>query len=224
MNPRPGLVLATGDLAERGSPHEYRRLRTLLGGLEIPYFLIPGNHDDREALRKAFRDHRYLRTFERHASYAIDAWPLRILALDSTLSGYSGGFVDDERLAWLAAELEAHPRRPTILAMHHPPFRTGVPALDRNGFRNVEALGAVVRAHPQIARIISGHLHTVLIRPWNGTIACTAPSTSPQFVLGRTMLGIGVEAAGMLLHEWSFNAEVYTYLVRVESGLEQQIA
>jgi 3',5'-cyclic AMP phosphodiesterase CpdA len=224
LSPRPSLVLATGDLTERGSPHEYRRLRRLLGGLEIPHFLVPGNHDDREALRKAFRDHRYLQTCERHASYATDAWPMRIVALDSTTPGYSGGFVDDERLAWLDGELAAHPRRPTILAMHHPPFRTGVPALDRNGFRNVEGLAEVVRAHRQIERIVAGHLHTVLMRPWNGTIACTAPSTSPQFVLGRTRLGIGVEAAGMLLHEWSFNAEVRTYLIRVETGLEQQIA
>lgn len=224
MHPRPGVVLATGDLTERGSPHEYRRLRTLLGGLEIPYFLLPGNHDDREALRKAFRDHRYLRTCENHASYATDAWPVRILALDSTTQGYSGGSIDDERLQWLDAELSAHPRRPTILAMHHPPFRTGIPGLDRNGFRNVDALAEVVRAHRQITRIICGHLHTVLIRPWNGTIACTAPSTSPQFVLGRSMLGIGVEAAGLLLHEWSFNAEVHTYLVRIEGGREQQIA
>ena len=163
-------------------------------------------------------------TCESHASYAIDAWPMRILALDSTLRGYSGGYIDDERLAWLDAELRAHPRRPTIVAMHHPPFRTGNAGLDRYAFRNVEALAEVVRSHRHITRLVAGHLHTVLMRPWCGTIACTAPSTSPQFVLGRSMLGIGVEAAGMLLHEWSFNAEVYTYIVRIESGLEQQIA
>ncbi len=224
MQPRPDIVLATGDLTERGSPHEYRRLRSILGRLEIPHFLIPGNHDDRESLRRAFRDHRYLRTFERHASFAIDAWPLRIIGLDSTQPGRSGGWLDDERLAWLDAELRAHPRRPTILAMHHPPFRTGVPAMDAYGFVNAEGLGAIVRAHPQIARIIAGHLHTVLMRPWNGTIACTAPSTSPQFVLGRSRLGIGVESAGFLVHEWSFNADVHTFIVRLDGGVEQQIA
>jgi len=224
LRPRPDIVLATGDLTERGSPHEYRRLRSILGRLEIPHFLIPGNHDDRDALRRAFSDHRYLRTFESHASFAIDAWPLRILGLDSTRPGRSGGFVDAERLAWLDAELRAHPRRPTILAMHHPPFRTGVPAMDAQRFVNVEGLAEVVRAHRQIARIVAGHLHTILMRPWNGTIACTAPSTSPQFVIGRSRLGIGVESAGFLLHEWSFNADVHTFIVRLEGGIEQQIA
>ena len=187
--------------------------------------MIPGNHDDRESLRRAFRDHRYLRTFERHASFAIDAWPLRIIGLDSTQPGRSGGWLDDERLAWLDAELRAHPRRPTILSCGTTPlFRTGVPAMDAYGFVNAEGLGAIVRAHPQIARIIAVHLHTVLMRPWNGTIACTAPSTSPQFVLGRSRLGIGVESAGFLVHEWSFNADVHTFIVRLDGGVEQQIA
>lgn len=224
LQPRPDIVLATGDLTERGSPHEYRRLRQTLSRLEIPYFLIPGNHDDREALRRAFRDHRYLRTFSAHASFAIDAWPLRILGVDSTAPGRAGGFLDEQRLEWLEHELRAYPRRPTILAMHHPPFRTGVRAMDAYGFVNVERLGEIVRAHPQIARIAAGHLHTVLMRPWNGTIACTAPSTSPQFVIGRSRLGIGVESAGFLIHEWSFNADVHTFIVRIDGRVEQQIA
>jgi 3',5'-cyclic-AMP phosphodiesterase len=224
LNPRPGVVIATGDLTERGSPHEYRRLRSTLARLEIPHFLIPGNHDDRESLRRAFRDHRYLRTFAAHASFAIDAWPMRILGLDSTAPGRAGGILDDERLDWLDHELSAHPRRPTIIAMHHPPFRTGVPAMDAYGFENAGRMGEIVRRHPQIARIVAGHLHTVLMRPWNGTIACTAPSTSPQFVIGRSRLGIGVESAGFLVHEWSFNADVHTFIVRVDGRIEQQIA
>jgi 3',5'-cyclic-AMP phosphodiesterase len=224
LRSRPDLVIATGDLTERGSPHEYRRLRSILGRLEIPYFLIPGNHDDREALRRAFRDHRYLCTFEEHASFAIDAWPMRIIAMDSTQPGRSGGILDAQRLEWLRSELQAQPHRATILAMHHPPFRTGVAALDAGGFVNADELGRIVRAHRQIARLCAGHLHTTLMQPWNGTVACTAPSTSPQFVLGRSPLRVGIESAGFLLHEWSFNAEVHTYIVRLEGGVEQQIA
>lgn len=222
--PRPDIVIATGDLTERGSPHEYRRLRTILNRLEIPLYLIPGNHDDREALRKAFRDHRYLGSSANHASYAINSRPMRVVALDSTQPGYGGGFLDRERLEWLDAELGRLPRRPTILAMHHPPFRTGNAGLDSRRFINAEALGEIVSAHPHVVRVASGHVHTVLMREWNGTLACTAPSTSPQFVIGRKPLGVGVEAAGLLLHQWSFTGDVRTFLVRVESGLEQQIA
>ena len=56
----PDVVLATGDLVETGSPAEYARLRELLSPLGVPGYVIPGNHDDRPALRAAFADHTYL--------------------------------------------------------------------------------------------------------------------------------------------------------------------
>lgn len=221
---RPSVVIATGDLVERGSLHEYRRLRSILGELEIPYFLIPGNHDDRTAMRTAFADHAYLHASDTHFSYAIDAWPIRIIALDSTEPRHVGGYLDDERLAWLDAELSAHPRRSTIIALHHPPFRSGIARMDAHGFENVERFGEIVHRHQHVARIITGHVHTVLMRAWNGTIVCSAPSTAPQFVIGRSRLGVGVEAAGLLLHTWNADSEIRTSLARIESGDEQQIA
>jgi 3',5'-cyclic AMP phosphodiesterase CpdA len=214
LKTQPDVVLLTGDLVESGSPHEYRRLRTILKALNAPHFLIPGNHDDRPAMRRAFSEHRYLRTFPNHASFAIDVWPLRILALDSTDPDHVGGFVDDERLAWLDEELRSHRDRPTLIAMHHPPFRTGIATFDSHGFERVDELEALIAGHPQVARLISGHIHTALTKRWGGTIACSAPSTSPQFVIGRSALGIGIEAAGFLMHEWRFGAEFRSYVVR----------
>src|SRR5260370_38914657 len=60
LDPRPDLVLLSGDLVDKGEADEYAHLRKLLAGLSIPILVIPGNHDDREALRQAFRDHAYL--------------------------------------------------------------------------------------------------------------------------------------------------------------------
>jgi Icc protein len=59
LEPRPDVVIATGDLVDRGKSKEYRRLRKILERLTIPLFVIPGNHDDRDALRDAFRDHAF---------------------------------------------------------------------------------------------------------------------------------------------------------------------
>ena len=195
MQPRPDIVLATGDLTERGSPHEYRRLRSILGRLEIPHFLIPGNHDDRESLRRAFRDHRYLRTFASHASFAIEAWPLRIIGLDSTTPGRGGGFVDDERLAWLDANCVRTPAGQRSLRCIIRPFapacRGWMPTVLRTPTASARRAGA--SADRADHRRPSAHGPDPAME---GAVACTAPSTSPQFVLGRSRLGTGSNPPG----------------------------
>src|SRR6186713_1163048 len=59
LDPRPDVVLMTGDLVEAGKPEEYARLRRLIAPLPMPVYLIPGNHDAREPLRAAFADEGY---------------------------------------------------------------------------------------------------------------------------------------------------------------------
>ena len=60
FKPAPDLVLVTGDLVDFGKPEEYANLRRVLDRLQAPAYLIPGNHDNRENLRRAYADHAYL--------------------------------------------------------------------------------------------------------------------------------------------------------------------
>src|SRR5450432_819891 len=45
LDPRPDAVVITGDLADKGDPAAYQHLREILAGLELRYYVIPGNHD-----------------------------------------------------------------------------------------------------------------------------------------------------------------------------------
>jgi 3',5'-cyclic AMP phosphodiesterase CpdA len=47
--------------------------------------------------------------------------------LDTTRPGDSGE-LDSARLAWLGAALDAAPETATLVAMHHAPLSTGMPA------------------------------------------------------------------------------------------------
>src|SRR5215831_14302117 len=76
LAPRPDVLLATGDLVERGQIDEYGRLRELLQPLHMPVYLIPGNHDDRENLRRVFDTHRYLPRDGSFLQYVVDDWPV----------------------------------------------------------------------------------------------------------------------------------------------------
>src|SRR5207244_178210 len=99
MRPRPDVVLATGDLVDTAHPEEYRRLRHLLSPLSMPVYLIPGNHDDRDALAGEFGDHAYLPRGDRFLHYVIDDYPVRLIALDTLVPGEDRGLMCDERLA-----------------------------------------------------------------------------------------------------------------------------
>ena len=87
LDPRPDLVVATGDLAHAGSAAEYAHLRRLLAPLDLPLFLLPGNHDLREALPAAFPDHAYLPRDGGFLQYCVEDWPLRLIALDTIIPG-----------------------------------------------------------------------------------------------------------------------------------------
>jgi 3',5'-cyclic AMP phosphodiesterase CpdA len=218
----PDAVIATGDLVDTGSDEEYRRLRGLLAALAAPYYLTPGNHDDPRALRAVYADAAYLFQCDSHLSYAIDVDGLRLVVLDSMKRGRAGGYVDNERLAWLERELTTS-QAPVILALHHPPFATGVWPMDWLGFAKRRELEEVVRTRPHIRRVISGHVHCVRTAEWGGTFACTSASTRAQRLLvgrGWQVPKLWREHAGFLVHTWD-GRNVTTQVHRLDGSVER---
>src|SRR5262249_43888751 len=183
LRPRPDVVLATGDLVDGGRPDEYRRLRDLLAPLSMPVYLIPGNHDEREALAAAFPDHAYLPRAGRFMQYVVEDYPVRLIALDTLVPGQVGGRLGAEPLGWLAARLGEAPAGPPVLFMHPPPFTTGIARMDEHGLANAAELADVVARHRQVQRIVCGHLHRSIQAVVGGTLATTAPSTAHQIAL-----------------------------------------
>jgi 3',5'-cyclic AMP phosphodiesterase CpdA len=216
LRPAPYCIIATGDLTESGSVAEFARLREILNDhAEIPIYLLPGNHDRCEALRNAFWDHEYLRDSRHGVLYTIEMPSLRIVALDSTDERRAGGFLSEARLEWLRRRLWERRNTPTILAMHHPPFPTGVGPFDRQPFQGREDLGAIARMHPQILRIICGHVHQPLAKLWHGTLCVTAPSTAPTLVVHPRAPRVSWEPGGFLLHRYEQHAGLTTTLFRI---------
>jgi 3',5'-cyclic AMP phosphodiesterase CpdA len=204
LDPQPDLVALTGDLVDFGKPEEYEHLRAILGPLRAPYVLLPGNHDERAALRAGFPDHDYLPR-DGFLQYATDAGPLRLVALDTVIPMRGDGELCTERLAWLDRTLAGAPDRPTVVMMHHPPFLTGIAHMDEQGLAGREGFAAVIARHRQVERIICGHLHRSIQCRVAHTVASTCPAPCHQVALDLRPNGPSafvLEPPGYQLHQW----------------------
>jgi Icc protein len=199
--PRPDAVLISGDLAEHGAAEEYDLVQELVGRLGAPLHVLPGNHDDRAALRRRFG---LPGADAEPVQYAVELGPLRLVVLDGTRPGEDRGELDADRLAWLEATLAAASDVPTLLALHHPPVVIGIPAFDEIGLppSDRQALGEVVARHPQVRRIVAGHVHRAVYAELAGRSVLAAPSTYVQALLdlGGEEIRFSDDPAGFVVH------------------------
>ncbi|MBT4934199.1 MAG: phosphodiesterase [Rhodospirillaceae bacterium] len=186
LSPRPDLVLATGDLVNKAHEQDYRVMRREFDRLEMPVYIIPGNHDDRDMMRHHFTDQGYLGQSDKFLLFALEDYPLRLVGLDTKRDDHDGGEMCAERLGWLDQTLSAEPARPTLIFMHHPPFVSGIGFMDKRPFVGADKLEDIVKRHPQITGIVCGHMHRPISVAWGGTIACVAPSLVFQMTMDLT--------------------------------------
>nr|BFE84927.1 metallophosphoesterase [Planobispora longispora] len=164
-------VVVTGDIADHGLVGEYEIARELLDS-GLPTIVCPGNHDDRQAFRKAFLREEETGQGARSGSgdgYGDGYGPvnqvlrldgLTVVLCDSSIPGRPEGYLQDETIAWLDAVLAESPGVPTLVGMHHPATVLGVPYVDEIRLREPERLEEVLRRHPQVVAVLAGHAHT----------------------------------------------------------------
>jgi Icc protein len=162
--PAMSAVLATGDLTNGGRPGEFEVLAECLAPLDAQLLPLAGNHDDRGLLRATFPNVPWADA--EHASWVAVVDGVRLVGLDSTRPGRPGAEYDTSRDGWLRTQLRRPFTGPTILALHHPPFMTGIEWMDRSDFLGLDRLAAALTQHP-VDRVVCGHMH----RPIVGAVA-----------------------------------------------------
>jgi 3',5'-cyclic AMP phosphodiesterase CpdA len=237
MSLHADAAVITGDLVDAGSLDEYVHLKSLLDELSLPYYLLVGNHDARDTLRAVFKDSAYL--FDGGASghtsaqpsgqeaglasshafvqYAVDIGDLHLIALDSLNPGHPGGTLCDVRLAWLEEKLAAAANRPVIVALHHPPFTTGIGHMDKAllDAESTAKLAAVISRYPNVERIIAGHLHREIHARFAGTLVSTAGSVAHQVALDLrpdAPSAFRMDPPSFVAHHWMPGAGLASHL------------
>ncbi|MEM5500445.1 phosphodiesterase [Ahrensia kielensis] len=174
-------AIVTGDLTDHGSKEEYERFKDIMSALELPYLAIPGNHDDREAMRDAFaKDDWMPKSGPIH--WRRDIGALTLIGLDTLLQNAHYGELSSDGFAYADSMLTEIGDRPVVIATHHPWMSTGIHAMDADKLRNGAALMERLEAHPAPVRMISGHVHRA-ITTQIGKVTCQiapAPCHSVQ--------------------------------------------
>lgn len=214
---RPDAVLLSGDLGDNGAESEYEAVREVVGGLELPVHVLPGNHDERAAMRRAFD---LDGSGSEPIGYAVDVGELRLVALDSTRPGAEAGELDEARLQRLDAQLAAAPDRPTVLATHHPPIAIKAAAWDEIGLAadHREALAAVLERHRQVRLVVAGHVHRAVFGALAGRPVLVSPSThvATRFDLADTEIELDPAAPrGFAVHAL-VDGEIRSHILPVD--------
>jgi len=220
LSPAPDAVIVTGDVTDTGDPREYAVAKELLGALPVPVYVMPGNHDNARELRTAFADWPGVRNAPAdHFSYTADIGKIRLVALDTAVEGKPYGQLGATQLAWLDARLGEAADRPTVIAMHHPPIRTGLAHMDTYDLRDGADLAEVVGRHRHVERILTGHVHRLIVSAFAGTSVMIMPGVSHQVELtlepeARAQIVLEPPAYG--IHTW-IGSSLVSHMAYVES-------
>lgn len=178
---RPDLLLATGDLTERGDPDSYRRLVNAFAQCSFPVWPCMGNHDDRANFAAYFP---HIPQEDGFVQYVISLEGRRIIVLDTLEYGRHGGAFCERRAAWLTARLDEDTSTPTLIAMHHPPIEVGIDWMNTHPAEPwVQRFAAAIAGRTNIVALVCGHLHRTIAAPWNGTTVAICSSSAPQLAL-----------------------------------------
>jgi 3',5'-cyclic AMP phosphodiesterase CpdA len=160
LDPAPDVIIHTGDVVHGGRREDYAAAASLLATARAPVYVAPGNRDDRENLRQALS--RWVPDCgPGFLDFAVEDFPVRLVAFDTTTSASNKGDFSPERARGLTALIEAGSQRPTAVFMHHPPFTVTV-GPDPLNFVTAEAMADLqetLERSGQVIAVFCGHVH-----------------------------------------------------------------
>ncbi|ALB64883.1 metallophosphoesterase (plasmid) [Cronobacter condimenti 1330] len=205
----PDVLVLSGDLIDNGWYEGYQRIAERLATFNCRIIILPGNADDRGAMRAVWGPSMWPEAPDNGPLHAVvDTPALRIIGLDSTLEGRAAGSVD-AHLSWLSQQLNGACGRQTLLFLHHHVFESGIPTMDALMCQGRDALGVLLGAHPaRPLAIATGHVH----RPAAGMLAgipayiCGSICPANPLWLGEAYVPEAGDLPALIVHRYAHDA------------------
>ena len=205
-HPRIDAIIHTGDVAQVAVPQTYARYLDYMQHLNIPFYQVPGNHDD-------------LTIFPYPQQSPISVIELGnwvIILLTSAVSGKVDGHIDEVQLNQLEQLLQKFNNQHILVGCHHNPLHMHSQWLDQHRLKNTESLLDILFKYPQVKAVIHGHVHQEFSETLNNIQFLATPSTCVQFKPLSQEFALDDEASpGYRLLVLSSNGEISSEVYRV---------
>ena len=169
-------LIATGDLVHTPSVDNYQILLDFfdnqLGKQIENIVVIPGNHDDKSALKHCL-------THYHQPYFDLENW--RIIFIDSVVENTIAGTITPEELKRLTKQLDQSSQSHIMLALHHPIVSMQSSWDDSLSLNNAKALFDVIAPYANIKAITWGHSHEYKVFNKNNIKLYSCPSAVKQF-------------------------------------------
>ncbi len=133
------FVVLTGDITEMGTNNEFKLAKSILAGLKIPYYIMPGNHDTGWSESGGVN---FIKEFG-YDKFTFDHNGYRFIACASgPYVRMSDGHIPRDAMVWLDQLLEKTPKDMPIVFLNHYPIDPGLDnwyeIIDRLKTRNIQ--------------------------------------------------------------------------------------
>ena len=209
---KPDLIALTGDLIQDDSREAYEHFPALFPADGPPVLCLPGNHDIPALMSSVLGKppFRYCAT--------IDSGSWRIISINSVREGSAGGFVSDDELQRLEAELSDAPEH-ALVCLHHPPVAVTSAWLETVGLKNRDSFNAVIAGSDKPRAVLFGHVHQAIDEQHDGVQVIGTPSTCRQFMPGSESFAVDDRPPAYRQLELNDDGTIESTLVWVEQEI-----
>lgn len=179
LNPKPSLLVVSGDCSQDWSLESYGYLKGLLDLTEVKYCLLPGNHDVISQMNKVFD----LNWVKDRVDYDVNLGDWYLYFIDTTIIPEVNGKFFDDQISALKSKLEKN-NKPVLIFMHHHPVKIGSKwiddmTLDEN---DCEKFNLLVNSNNNVKGVFFGHVHQAFEKSVSNLLYASAPAIAYQVV------------------------------------------
>ena len=185
LSPKPSLIIASGDLVQTPNSESYDRLKSIFCNINIPVYVLPGNHDAPQMMRL------HLAGDNVHYQSKVELKGWSIIFVNSTIENEHHGIISEQEQLLIENNLGSGLNQPVLIALHHPTI-SSCPSFGCQ-LDNKDEFIAYLKQQASIKAVIAGHTHLAAEVIENDLAQYTTPSTFAQVTHSDTADPTGAE-------------------------------